>query len=114
MDKNKLNSHWENPNGPRALMKKVYYKKDVDKLLERSLFFDSWDGAWEVQRAIFDRIKVHCRWAKTDKYLNNVESFKEQVEEVKRLFSYWKCLGQIRENICYVETIARYGGLKKC
>lgn len=113
MHENKLNSHWENPNGPRALMKKVYYKKDVDKLLERSLVFDSWDGAWEVQQAISDRIKVHCRWAQTDKFFNNVDSYKEQVEEVKRLFSYWRCLNKIRENICYVETIARntHGGI---
>ena len=64
-----LPSHWDS-RGPRCMMKRVYYKADVDKLLERSLVLDSWDDAWEVQQAIFDRIKVHCRWAQTDKFLD--------------------------------------------
>lgn len=98
-----LPSHWDS-RGPRCMMKRVYYKADVDKLLERSLVLDSWDDAWEVQQAIFDRIKVHCRWAQTDKFLDNVGSYKKQVKEIKRLCFYWRRLEKIRTNICAFET----------
>lgn len=111
MSENTLNSHWENPKGPRALKKKVYYKKDVDKIIERSLVFDSWDDAWEVQEAIFDRIKVHCRWAQNDKFFDNVGNYKKQVKEIKRLCFYWRRFKQIRINICAFEAEKRMEGI---
>lgn len=99
MNKITLNSHWENPNGPRALMKEVYYKKDVDEIFNRSLVFDSWSDAWEVQRAILDRIKVYCQWAKSDKFFDDIGRYKNKVKEIKRLCFFWKCLEQIRLQI---------------
>lgn len=99
MNKNTLDSHLENPNGPRALMEKVYYKKDVDKLLERALILDSWDDAFEIQQAIFKQIKIVCGWIQSHKYFDDKESYKKGVEKIKRLVFFWKCLKQIRLNI---------------
>lgn len=98
-----LPSHWDNPNGPRCMMKRVYYKDDVDKLLERSFVLDSWNDAWEIQDAIISKIKRVCCWAKTHKYFNNKERYENNIKTIKRLCFFYKCLKQIRLNIIMKE-----------
>lgn len=103
-----LPSHWENSNGPRAIMNRVYYKKDVDELLERSLVFGSWGDVWEVQQAIFDRIKIYCQWAKSDKHFDDVGRYKKNVKVIKRLYSFWRCLNQIRIKFIDIEFRTKF------
>lgn len=99
-----LPSHWENPNGPRALMARVYYKKDVDELLERALVLDSWDDAFEFQGAIFYKIKRNCVYAQSHKYFNDEERYKKSIKTIKRLCFFYKCLGQIRTKLVEVKN----------
>ena len=94
-----LPSHWENPNGTRALMNRVYYKKDVDKLLERALVIDSWDDVWEIQDAILIIIKRVCHWAQSHKYFNDKVCYEKNIKTIKRLCFYWRRLKQIRINV---------------
>ena len=93
-----LPSHWDS-RGPRCMMKRVYYKADVDKLLERSLVLDSWDEAFEIQEAILYRIKLHCDFAQSHKYFNDKERYENSVKIIKRLVFFWRCLKQIRTNL---------------
>lgn len=80
-----LPSHWENSNGTRAFMNRVYYKEDVDKLLDRALVLDSWDDVWEFQEALFYKIKRNCDYAQTHKYFNDKERYKKSIKTIKRL-----------------------------
>lgn len=100
-----LPSHWDNPNGPRVLMKRVYYKKDVDELLERALVLDSWDDAWEFQGALFYKIKRHCDYAQSHKYFNDNERYEKSIKIIKRLCFFYKRLKQIRTNIVKVKNV---------
>lgn len=100
-----LPSHWDYPNGPRYMMKRVYYKDDVDKLLERALVFDSWDDVWEFQGALFYKIKRNCDYAQSNKYFNDKERYEKSIKTIKRLCFFYKCLKQIRTKIIEVENV---------
>lgn len=105
-----LPSHWDYPNGPRCMMKRVYYKDDVDKLLERALVFDSWDDVWEFQEALFYKIKRNCDYAQSHKYFNDKERYKKSIKTIKRLCFFYKRLKQIRTKILEVANNT-HGGI---
>lgn len=75
-----------------------------DKLLQRALVIDSWNDAWEIQAAIFTRIKRVCGWAQSNKCFDDKERFEECIEKIKRLCFFYKRLEQIRINVVEVKN----------